>query len=382
MRVLHVITDLGLGGAERMLLKLARSLLTLGVEMEIVSLGERNLLGPEIEHAGIPVTALGMRRSSGLLFGVLQLARHIRRYNPDVVQTGLYHADLVGFLANQLAGGGRPLAWNLRCSDLDPASGKFSTRLIRRALIGLSALPDLVIANSASGLAAHQALGYRPRASMLLPNGFDLQEFIPDRAAGSELRNALDIGPGEKLIGMVARFHPMKDHVSFLRAAMIARAQRPGLRFILVGQGSEPDGPLANMASNMGLRSSICFLGRRTDVPAVFNALDLSTLTSAHGEGFANVLGEAMSCSTPCVATDVGDAAEIIAATGRIVPPRDPEALAKAWLEMLALPPEALRALGNAARQRMNQNYAIGVIAQRYAETYTALVRQGPTARY
>jgi glycosyltransferase involved in cell wall biosynthesis len=136
------------------------------------------------------------------------------------------------------------------------------------------------------------------------------------------------------------------------------------------------------MASKMNLRTSIRFLGRRTDVPAVFNALDLSTLTSAHGEGFANVLGEAMSCGTPCVATDVGDAAEIIAATGRVVPPRDPEALAKAWLEMLALPPEAQRALGNAARQRVNQNYEIGVIAQRYAETYTALVRQGLTARY
>jgi glycosyltransferase involved in cell wall biosynthesis len=381
VRVLHVITDLRVGGAERMLAKLARRLPAMGVEMEVVSLGDHGVLGAEIEAAGVPVAALGMRKPLRLLSGVARLAAHIRRYDPAVVQTWLYHADLVGLLANRLAGGERPLAWNLRCSAIEPGSGKLATRIVRLALTRLSARPDLVIANSASGLAAHEAQGYRMRDSLVLPNGFDLDEFAPDPAAGMALRATLGLGPNHRLIGMVARLHPMKDHENFLRAAAIALARHPGLVFLLAGHRCEPDGPLAARASALGLGAAIRLLGQRDDVPAVLNALDVATLSSAHGEGFANVLGEAMACGTPCVATDVGDAAEVIAETGRIVPPRDPEALALAWLDLLARPSEVRRALGYAARRRMVERYEIGAIARRYADTYARLGGPGPTVQ-
>ena len=374
MRVLHVITDLGVGGAERMLMKLAQRLPALGIGMEVVSLGGQGVLGADIAAAGVPVSALGMRRASGFLTGVPTLAAHIRRYDPDLVQTWLYHADLVGLLANRLAGGGRPLAWNLRCSDLDPASGKFTTRVIRRLLAQLSAVPDLVVANSAAGLAAHVTQGYAPRASLLLPNGFDLDEFAPDPAAGAAVRAALSIGPDRKLIGMVARLDPMKDHPNFLQAAAIAQGRRPDLVFLLAGHGCEPSGKLAELAAELGLGEAVRFLGQRTDIPAIFNALDIATLSSMHGEGFANVLGEAMACRTPCVATDVGDAAAIIGQTGRVVPPRDPAALAQAWLDQLDVP----RAVaGDAARRSVLENYEIGAVARRYAEVYVRIGRTG-----
>jgi len=375
MRVLHVITDLGVGGAERMLAKLARRLPALGVEMEVVSLGGHGVLGAEIAAAGVPVRALGMRRAGGALGGVPRLAAHIRRYDPAVVQTWLYHADLVGLVANRLAGGGRPLAWNLRCSDLDPGAGKRTTRVIRRMLAQLSPLPDMVMANSARGLAVHRAQGYRPRASLLLPNGFDLDEFAPDAGARAKLRAELGLGPEREVVGMLARLDPMKDHETFLRAAGIARARRPSLAFLLAGQGCGPEGPLAARAAALGLGGAIRLLGRRADVPALLNALDVATLSSAHGEGFANVLGEAMACGIPFVATDVGDSAEILSGTGRLVPPRAPEALASAWLEVLDMPAPARRALGEAVRRRVMERYEIGAIARRYAEAYAAMRR-------
>ncbi|MCZ8146395.1 MAG: glycosyltransferase, partial [Roseomonas sp.] len=328
MRVLHVITDLGMGGAERMLAKLARHLPALGVEMEVVSLGGHGVLGAEIAETGVPVRTLGMRRPGGAMGGVPRLAAHIRRYDPEVVQTWLYHADLVGLLANRLEGGRRRLVWNLRCSDLDPASGKLTTRVIRRMLAQLSPLPDLVMANSARGLAVHRAQGYRPRASLLLPNGFDLDEFAPDVGARAKLRAELGLAPEQEVVGMLARLDPMKDHETFLRAAAIARACRPSLVFLLAGEGCGPDGPLAARAAALGLAAAIRLLGRRADVPAVLNALDVATLSSAHGEGFANVLGEAMACGIPFVATDVGDSAEILGGTGRLVPPREADSLA------------------------------------------------------
>lgn len=379
-RVLHVITDLRVGGAERMLSRLAERLPALGIETAVVSLGERSELGPVIEAAGVPVLALGMRSARGALAGVPRLARRIRDYDPDVVQTWLYHADLVGLLANRLAGGARPLAWNLRCSDLDMAGAKPRTRAIRRILAGLSSLPDLVIANSAAGLAAHRALGYRSRATLVVPNGFDVAHFAPDATLRATTRAALGVAPGQGLIGMLARVDSMKDHHTFLRAAVIAAARRPELAFLLAGQGTERDGPVAAEARALGIAPAIHFLGRRDDVPALLNALDVATLSSSHGEGFANVLGEAMACGVPCVATDVGDAADIIAATGIVVPPRLPDALAGGWLRMLALPAAEGKALAVAARRRVAERFEIGAIAARYACVYAQLARRDRTA--
>jgi glycosyltransferase involved in cell wall biosynthesis len=166
----------------------------------------------------------------------------------------------------------------------------------------------------------------------------------------------------------------MKDHQAFLAAARIAAKERPDLVFVLAGTGTEPGSTIAVQAAALGLGDRVRLLGRRSDIPALFAAFDLVTLSSANGEGFSNVLGEAMACGTPCVATDVGDASIILGDSGVIVPPRSPEALAQAWLRMIALGPEKRRAIGHAARQRIVARYGIDAIGRRYARMYRRLV--------
>jgi glycosyltransferase involved in cell wall biosynthesis len=371
--VMHVITDLTVvGGAEQMLLKLAQVLPGLGVEMCVVSLGGRGELGAEIESAGVPVRSLRARSLRHLPAAVLALAREIRARDPDIVQTWLYHGDFIGTISNALAGL-RTLVWNIRCSDIDLDLDNKNTAWIRWMLARASAVPNLVIANSRAGLDAHHALGYRPRSELIIPNGFDGSAFRPDPVARVRIRAELCVGPDQPLIGMAARVAPMKDHESFLQAARELAQQRGNVVFALAGAGTEPHSPLAGRAAALGLDGRVRMLGKRADMAQVFAAFDVATLSSAHGEGFPNVLGEAMSCGIPCVATDVGDAAIIIRDTGCIVPPRAPQALAEAWRNMIDLDVNARRTLGLAARAHISQHYEITRVARQYLETYQRL---------
>lgn len=372
IRVTHVISDLRMGGAENMLAKLAKALPALGVEMTIVSLGAKHQLGAEIEAAGVPVHSLGLASTASVITGTFALAGLIREFDPDVVQTWLYHADLIGLFAN-LAAGRRALCWNLRCSNMELVSQSRRTDAVRNVLARLSRFPDLILANSHAGLAAHIALGYRPRASLVVPNGFDTDLFRPSAEARERVRSELAIPADAFLVGMIARVDPMKDHATFLEAARIFAARQPKAFFVLAGAGTEPAGPLALASRDKGLEHRIRWLGRRSDAHELFAALNVATLSSAYGEGFPNVLGEALACGTPCVATDVGDAAAIIANNGIVVAPRAPAELAVAWQRMYEADPEWRSTIGADGRRRMVAEFGIDGIAQQYAELYRGL---------
>src|SRR5260370_21978963 len=216
--------------------------------------------------------------------------------------------------------------WNLRCSDMAlsaPSAG------VRRLLSWCSALPDAVFVNSRAGLSFHERIGYRPRRWEYVPNGFDTAEFFPDAAARERLRSELGIRAEAMVIGLPARYHPMKDHGTFLEAAAAIEAERPQVCFLLVGPGTEPTNPaLAKAVAAMGLADRVRLLGERSDMPAVYAALDIATLSSAWGEGFPNVLAKAMACGPPCAATDGGDIRELLGDAGLVVPRNDPKAFA------------------------------------------------------
>src|SRR5262249_20308544 len=119
-----------------------------------------------------------------------------------------------------------------------------------------------------------------------------------------------------------------------------------------------------------GLGDAVRLVGERRDIPALLAACDVAALSSAFGEGCPNVVGEAMACGVPIVVTDVGDTREMVGRFGRVVPRREPEALAAALVEMLRLAPEERRALGAGARQRIVTDYGLEHIARRYAAVY------------
>lgn len=368
IRVLHVITGLEAGGAEAMLERVATGLTSVGIESAVASLTGPGLVGPRLVGAGVPVFDLGLRRGQISLGAVGQLRRLIAEVKPQILQTWLYHADLLGLLARGF--GARPrLVWNLRCSDMDLARYSRLTAWVLRLLALASPVPDLVLSNSTAGQRHHQKLGYRPRRWALIPNGFDLERFQPDDAARSRLRSELGLDDRASLVGMVARVDPMKDHGAFMAAAAELALDHPRTHFLLVGRGTEALAAAAPRA----LAGRLHGLGQRAFIERIYPALDVHVLSSAFGEGFPNVIGEAMACGVPCVATDVGDAASLIGDTGAVARPRDSRSLAAAIGRLLALPGDNRRQLGMAARSRIADHFSLADILGRYAGLYSDL---------
>ncbi len=350
-RILHVITDLDRGGAESMLTALLLAgrrdgAATADPEVAVVSLMAGGVHRARLEAAGIPVADLGLRRGQRSATALLRLSALMQRWRPDVVQSWMYHADLAAAWALWLSGrrGRTRLYWGVRCSNMDPSAYGAGFRRTLRLAARFSRMPDAVVVNSEAGRAAHLALGYRPRRTVVIPNGIDLARFRPDGAARAAVRRELGIAGSAPVLISVARVDPMKDHGTLLAAL----DRLDGVTALAVGAGTEglPDRP--------GLRR----LGARDDVPALLAAADVVVSHSAFGEGFSNALAEGMACGLPAVATDVGDAARIVGEAGRIVPPGDPAALAAAVDGILATP-ERRSALGARARRRIEAEFSL-----------------------
>jgi glycosyltransferase involved in cell wall biosynthesis len=378
IRVLHVITGLGSGGAEAALFKLVSRLDRRRFDCRIVSMGDEGIWGSQLGELGISVTALRMKPRNLGLTGLWRLGREMHRFRPHIVQTWLYHADLLGLLSARITGAPIVVS-NLRCADMDLAYYSSLTRLVRWLDSLLSWWPNAVVANSEAGREFHEhALAYRPRRWELIGNGFDTEIFRPNDEARARTRRLLGVDDDVVLIGMVARWDPMKDHDTFLQAAAELRRRRGNLRFILVGRGMKADNPvLWGRIQEHNLKDAVILLGERHDIAALDAALDVATLVSRFGEGFPNVIGEAMACGVPCVVSDVGDSAKVTGDTGFVVPPRNPSALAAAWERMISLGPAGRRELGKRARKRIEGQFSIEAVTRRYAALYEDLVKRG-----
>ena len=372
LRICHVITGLSTGGAETMLLKLLANMDEGEFQQLVISLTDNGQIGPMIEELGVPVVALNMKRGVPHPAVISKLFKQFRRHRPDVVQTWLYHADLVGLIAARLSGV-RAVVWNIRCSFMGDGYYRGLSGLVIRLLSVLSRFPAAIVANSQAGRILHEEMGYRSKRWQIIGNGFDLERFKPDAAAGRSVRSDLDLDEGKRLIGLISRWDPIKGFDTFLAAADLVAASEPDTHFILVGEGcTRENEQLANLITPK-LTSRVHLCGRREDVPHIVAALDFLCCAS-DGEGFPNVVGEAMASATPCVATNVGDCAAIIGNTGRIVEPSRPVELAEAFRELLALDAASLHALGDAARQRIEERYGIGQIVTKYENLYRKLV--------
>ena len=373
VRVVHLITDLDVGGAERMLAKLVQATDSRRVRHTVVCMLKPGKMADDIRAAGCDVVSLNMKRGGISPRPLLLLVRLLRRERPDILQTWLYHADLLGTLAGRLAGV-PAIVWNIRCSNMDLSQYARSTAFVVSCLARLSRLPASVIVNSYAGRDFHEQLGFRPKRWEVIHNGFDLEVFRPLPKARAELRQELKLPPDATLIGMLARLDPMKDHTTFLRAAAGFSRDQPNAHFILAGRGLLPESvALPAAARDPALAGRLHLLGEREDSARILAALDLATLSSAFGEGCPNVVGEAMACGVPCVATSVGDAAVLIGDTGAIVPPQDPDALAAAWRGLLDKASAERTALSAAARARIAEHFSLPIIQERYMSLYEQL---------
>ena len=245
-----------------------------------------------------------------------------------------------------------------------------------RASAKLSSFPDAVIVNSEAGRTFHAARGYKPRRWEMIPNGFDLARFAPKSAARDSIRSQLGLPSDAILVGLVARYHPVKDHDTFLRAAISFRRHHPEVHFVLAGRDVlSTNRELMRVFADGKHQPGFHFLGERSDVADLMASLDILTSSSA-SEGFSNSIGEAMACGVPCVVTDVGDSRGIVGDAGEVVPPSQPAALEKAWGNLVAMGAEQRRVLGGKARERMVSKFSLDRITNRYEDFYSSLDRQ------
>ncbi|MBI3858588.1 MAG: glycosyltransferase, partial [Planctomycetes bacterium] len=368
INVLHVISGLGTGGAEMMLFKLLSRARPDVVRPQVLSLTSIGPVGRKIRELGIPVIASEFKPGIPNPFLLSKVAQAVRVLKPAVIQSWMYHADLIAGLAARIAGR-VPVAWGVRHGRPDPETDKAGTLATVKACSLLSGLlPKRIVFCSQEARSLHTRLGYAAERSIVIPNGFDVNLYRPDEEARISVRRQLGIPLDTELVGCIARFDPTKDHLTLVRAAALLLARRPGVRFVFCGTDvTWENGRLAGWIREAGLESRFSLLGPRDDVPRLAAAMDIVALTSIT-EGFPNVIGEAMATGVPCVVTETGDAPLLVGETGKIVPPRQPEALARALSELLDSGREGRGRLGASARERIRREFSIESVSAQYEQ--------------
>lgn len=374
VRITHVISSLDIGGAEMVLTRLVLASDRRRFAHRVVSLMDLGPLAEPLRNAGIPLVALGMRDSWGAKVLALPRLLGVLRQGSDLVQTWMYHSNLLGGAAAALAG--LPVVWCVRQVDLDNRIPR-STRAFAWLGGAVSGrVPARIVYNAASGRESHRQAGYADAWACVIPNGFDLDRFHRDPDARVAMRTELGIADSAPVVGLIGRFDPQKDHRTFFAAAALVARERPEVRFVLAGPGVEAGNPtLSAMIAEHGLAAACHLLGARSDVPRLLNAFDVACLSS-RGEGLPNTIGEAMACEVPCAATMVGDAAALIGAYGRLAPPRNPTELARALVALLALPPTQRAELGRAARAHIQANFSLQSAVAAYEQLWSDVVAE------
>ena len=356
-----------------MLFRLALAEQKRGNQHHVISLMDRGVYGDRLDQANVCVYTLNFKRSKVTFAGLCKLYVLIRKINPDLIQTWMYHSDLIGGAIARLAGM-RSIVWGIRHANLNIDHNSRATLGIVRICAFLSRwVPRKIISCSEQATYIHKALGYQADKFIQIPNGYSMERLKPDAVARTSVRAELGIPSDMFVVGMVARFDVQKDHHNLVQA--LGLLKRRGVPFVclLVGVGmTESNHELCAWLKVADVVSNVKLLGPRTDVPAVMNALDLHVLSSL-GEAFPNVLAEAMACGTPCVTTDVGDAAAIVANHGWVVAAKNSAALADALTQAhksFVSDSTAWQARQAACRAHIMANFELEQMCERYRQAW------------
>jgi glycosyltransferase involved in cell wall biosynthesis len=368
--ILFIITGLSRGGAERMLLKMLQQIDKEKFLPHVISLTDIGEIGIQIAALGIAVEALGMRQGPRDIICFFSLIQRIRQIRPDIVHTWMYHSDIIGGVAAKI-NRVPVIIWSVHSSNLLPNYPNLLTKIAVSLCIRLSPwIPDCVQYASNRAKDYHIKIGYRERFSLVIPNGVDLLEFKPNDQARQEVRQELGVTLETPLIGLVARFDPIKNHEGFIEAAGYLHDHMPDSHFVMVGQSVDWSNQfLKKQIVNNNLVEVFHLLGHRNDIPRITAALDLACLTS-WSESFGIVLIEAMACGIPCVSTDCGEQALILGNKDWVVPIGDMKGLAIKIAEFLALTKNERITIGEVVRARVMEKYELCTVVEQYENLY------------
>jgi glycosyltransferase involved in cell wall biosynthesis len=352
-RIALLIRSLDYGGAERHLLNLARSLDKERFRVTVLYFYPGGRLERELRESNVRLVSLDKKGRWDLVGFLWRLVRQLRALRPDVLHSFLVEPNLLSVLLKPFLPGTK-IIWGVRASIIRFEDYDWFARLNFRLQAFFSRFSDLIIFNADAGRAHHLAEGFPADKALVIYNGIDTEAFKPEREAGRLLRAGLGIAEDAMVIGHVARFDPVKDHNTFLKAAALVCRERPRVCFLMVGDGPEEYAArLRALAAELGISEHVVWAGARARMAEVYNAFDVFASSSV-SEGFPNVIGEAMACGVPCVVTDAGDSALIVGETGIVVAPQDAAALAQALSSCLE---GNMVELGERARARIVENF-------------------------
>ncbi|MDP3706325.1 MAG: glycosyltransferase [Legionellaceae bacterium] len=346
-KIIHIINGLELGGSETALYRSLCAMRDSKYIFHVIVLNTPGYYSPRIENLDIPVHHLAIQNTN-LIAVCYRLLCLMKQIKPDIVQTWLYHADLIGGVGAKLCGV-KHIIWGIRCEGVNL---KRSTRWIKKTCALLSwIIPDVILTNSKIAAKNHIKAGYNSKKIAIIYNGFDSVTFRRNPLHRKE--------DGSKIvIGTLARFHPDKNYPNLIQAIQMICSQCDHVYFVLCGQGCHPDNSELNaLLTPLIDQDRIILINGVENTASYLNSLDLFVLPSKT-EGFPNSLAEAMLCELPCVATDVGEVRDMLGDTGLVVPNNDPNSLAAACLSMLSKSPDERQQLGALARQRIEQHYS------------------------
>ena len=371
LRIVIMAHSLATGGAERQITQLAKGLDRDQFSVTVLLFHSGGTYNVELNQAGITTKSIGLSGSKDLFGFLIRTAKALRNLQPDVLYSFTDFPNVVAGLLGRYVKNCK-IIWGVRASELDFRGYSFSWRVwrfLQRLMVNRA---DLIICNSQAGLEFLVNQNYSPERLTVIPNGISDKIFRPNAMASQRLRTELQIAKDDFIIGHVARLDPMKDHLTLLNAFRILIETSPRVRLICVGGGREKQAEdIKSTAKNLGIQNRFIWLGVRDDLADLYNVFDLFTLCSSSGEGFPNVVGEAMASGLPCVVTDVGDGRRIVGDSGIVVPRQQPETLAKAWKKIMELSPNQRRKIGAIGRQRVVNKFSI----DRMVETTSRSIR-------
>lgn len=378
--VMFLVRSFNRGGAERQLTTLVVGLKRLGWPVSVACFYAGGPFQREVEDAGVPVFELGKNGRWDVLGFLFRLYRLLRKERPEILHGYLPVPNLVALLARPCHTRTR-VVWGIRASHLDLPRNDRIARVVSFLERRFARFADLIIVNSRAGFEYHAARGFPEQKMRIIHNGIDTTRFRFDAEARHRVRREWSVPETAPLVGLVGRLDPMKDHRTFLLAAKALAESDPCWRFVCVGDGpADYRAALMAQADALALSGRLIWTGARGDMPAVYSALDIA-VSASYGEGFPNVIAEAMACGRPCVVTDVGDSAAIIGELGEVVPPRNPAALA---MGIARVGTSLLRDGDTAsamARAAVVSSFSVDALLRATASAL-CVVRQRPDERY
>jgi len=371
-KIVHIISGLQVGGAERSLFNICNSSLNDSFKQYVICLGNRGYYSQKIEEIGLEIYHINFS-SWHFVKSLIKFITVLKKISPNIIQGWMNHGNFASILALLILNFKPIIYWNIRQSFYKNKNDLFYTNFLFLLNILFSRIPKKIIINSNISKIQLQNFGFNIDSFNFIPNGFDPNYWVRDLSFRKLERANLGIENLDFVIGYVGRYHPMKNIILLLKAFEIISINFPNSKLVIIGYMEANFNKFEKQVFDRIPNKQIMMLNKLYNINKYYSIFDLFTLCSASSEGFPNVLGEAMSCELCCISTNVGEASALLQDAGFIIPVDDLDALVSKitnCIENL----EITKNMGIMARNKIIKSYSLQNTVNQYTILYNGKV--------